>query len=229
MKPSLQVRLSQHLALTPQLQQSIRLLQLSTLELQQEVEQMLEQNPFLETEEEAPTIDTLQRAGARRERRARRAEAADEGARSEARARRRRCAPSSAPPSARTGRTAPSATTSTAFAKLRPATLPAPTATATTSTAMNGPALHRPSPDHLREQLLGMRLSAEDAAAVMVLIDSLDDDGYLADALEEIAERLAGAEGAEARRSVAGAPAVRVAWLQSLEPTGVGARDLPNA
>ena len=53
MKPSLQVRLSQHLALTPQLQQSIRLLQLSTLELHQEVEQMLEANPFLETEEEA--------------------------------------------------------------------------------------------------------------------------------------------------------------------------------
>ena len=41
MRPTLQVRLSQHLALTPQLQQSIRLLQLSTLELHQEVEQML--------------------------------------------------------------------------------------------------------------------------------------------------------------------------------------------
>jgi len=52
MKPTLQVRLSQHLALTPQLQQSIRLLQLSTLELHQEVEQMLEQNPFLEPEED---------------------------------------------------------------------------------------------------------------------------------------------------------------------------------
>ena len=57
MKPSLQVRLSQHLALTPQLQQSIRLLQLSTLELHQEVEQMLEQNPFLEADEETPTVD----------------------------------------------------------------------------------------------------------------------------------------------------------------------------
>ena len=56
MKPSLQVRLSQHLALTPQLQQSIRLLQLSTLELHQEVEQMLEQNPFLEVEEEVPAL-----------------------------------------------------------------------------------------------------------------------------------------------------------------------------
>jgi RNA polymerase sigma-54 factor len=40
--------MSQHLALTPQLQQSIRLLQLSTLELTQEVEQMLDENPFLE-------------------------------------------------------------------------------------------------------------------------------------------------------------------------------------
>ena len=38
MKPSLQLKLSQHLALTPQLQQSIRLLQLSTLELEQELE-----------------------------------------------------------------------------------------------------------------------------------------------------------------------------------------------
>src|SRR6267142_1792591 len=57
MKASLQVRLSQHLALTPQLQQSIRLLQLSTLELQQEIEQMLEQNPFLEPDEEAPAFD----------------------------------------------------------------------------------------------------------------------------------------------------------------------------
>ncbi len=55
MKQGLSLRVSQHLALTPQLQQSIRLLQLSTLELSQEVEQMLDDNPFLERElEEAP-------------------------------------------------------------------------------------------------------------------------------------------------------------------------------
>ena len=41
MKQTLQVRLSQHLALTPQLQQSIRLLQLSTLQLHQDVDQLL--------------------------------------------------------------------------------------------------------------------------------------------------------------------------------------------
>ncbi len=48
MKHSLQLRTSQHLALTPQLQQSIRLLQLSTLELHQELESMLLENPLLE-------------------------------------------------------------------------------------------------------------------------------------------------------------------------------------
>ena len=41
MKPSLQFRLSQHLTLTPQLQQSIRLLQLSTVELNQEIVRVL--------------------------------------------------------------------------------------------------------------------------------------------------------------------------------------------
>ena len=74
MKPSLQVRLSQHLALTPQLQQSIRLLQLSTLELHQEVEQMLEQNPFLEAEDDgAPAVRAaaVERAGRPSARRAR--------------------------------------------------------------------------------------------------------------------------------------------------------------
>src|ERR1700688_4595033 len=52
MKASLQLRLSQHLALTPQLQQSIRLLQLSTLELQQEIATAVAQNPLLENEDE---------------------------------------------------------------------------------------------------------------------------------------------------------------------------------
>ncbi len=48
MKQGLQLRMSQHLALTPQLQQSIRLLQLSTVELNQELEVILQANPLLE-------------------------------------------------------------------------------------------------------------------------------------------------------------------------------------
>ncbi|MGE5794037.1 MAG: hypothetical protein ACM36B_15180, partial [Bacteroidota bacterium] len=45
MKQTLQLKLTQHLTLTPQLQQSIRLLQLSTLELNQELERFLAENP----------------------------------------------------------------------------------------------------------------------------------------------------------------------------------------
>ncbi len=51
MKPSLHLRQSQHLALTPQLQQSIKLLQLSTPELNQELEKFLLENPLLERDD----------------------------------------------------------------------------------------------------------------------------------------------------------------------------------
>lgn len=53
MKPALQLRLSQQLTLTPQLQQAIRLLQLSTLDMHQEVARLLEENPMLEAAEES--------------------------------------------------------------------------------------------------------------------------------------------------------------------------------
>lgn len=51
MRPTLQLKLSQHLTLTPQLQQSIRLLQLSTLEMNQEIERMVQENPLLELDD----------------------------------------------------------------------------------------------------------------------------------------------------------------------------------
>ncbi|WP_417549705.1 RNA polymerase factor sigma-54 [Methylophaga sp.] len=52
MKPSLQLRIGQSLSMTPQLQQAIRLLQLSSLELQTEIQEALETNPLLEVEED---------------------------------------------------------------------------------------------------------------------------------------------------------------------------------
>ncbi|MFP2606722.1 RNA polymerase factor sigma-54 [Escherichia marmotae] len=58
MKQGLQLRLSQQLAMTPQLQQAIRLLQLPTLELQQELQQALESNPLLEQIDTHDEIDT---------------------------------------------------------------------------------------------------------------------------------------------------------------------------
>ena len=51
MKPSLQLKFSQQLTMTPQLQQAIKLLQLSTLDLQQEIQEALDSNPLLEVEE----------------------------------------------------------------------------------------------------------------------------------------------------------------------------------
>ncbi|MEW5903690.1 MAG: RNA polymerase factor sigma-54 [Pseudomonadota bacterium] len=55
MKPALQLRQSQQLLLTPQLQQAIKLLQLSTLEINQEAARLLDENPLLERMDEAPT------------------------------------------------------------------------------------------------------------------------------------------------------------------------------
>ena len=57
MKPSLQLRVGQSLSMTPQLQQAIRLLQLSSLELQAEIQEALETNPLLEVEEEFNSDD----------------------------------------------------------------------------------------------------------------------------------------------------------------------------
>ena len=226
MKPSLQIRLSQHLALTPQLQQSIRLLQLSTLELHQEVEQMLEQNPFLETEEEsAPVFDPLaeritpnERAG---EREAESAADAVTGSGDDA----------PGVDSAEFGATEredwENGTERDDFDGIRET--PGTGATAGGDSDDFDPQDRDPAgqtlQDFLRAQLPGMRLSAEDAAALHVLIESLDDDGYLADPLEEIATQLAG-EDEEARTELLERLQCALKWLQSMEPPGVGARSL---
>ena len=57
MKPSLVLKMGQQLTMTPQLQQAIRLLQLSTLELQQEIQEALESNPMLERQEDGEDFD----------------------------------------------------------------------------------------------------------------------------------------------------------------------------
>ncbi|HWP19248.1 MAG TPA: RNA polymerase factor sigma-54 [Burkholderiaceae bacterium] len=225
MKPSLQVRLSQHLALTPQLQQSIRLLQLSTLELHQEVEQMLEQNPFLEPEDDGGAAESpLAALPAERSSAAETAAADAEGGDGFD-------TPDGAAgvDSVEFGATEredwENGTERDDFDGIRE-----------TPTQRNGALdddldpIDRASPgislqEHLRQQLMGMRLAPEDAAAVMVLIESLDDDGYLADPLEDIAARLAG-DDPEAQEELLERLQCALQWLQSMEPTGVGARDL---
>lgn len=231
MKPSLQVRLSQHLALTPQLQQSIRLLQLSTLELHQEVEQMLDANPFLELDEESPApFEQSLATPPERPAASERQEEAWDGA----------AAGEPEPPGADSlelGATEredwENGTERDDFDGIAEAPSlngagPAPEGDELDPGERNAvaPSLQ----EHLRQQLLGMRLSDEDRAAVMVLIESLDEDGYLADPLEDIAAALAtdGGEPEALERQEELLDRLRCAlrWLQSLEPCGVGARDL---
>jgi RNA polymerase sigma-54 factor len=231
MKPSLQVRLSQHLALTPQLQQSIRLLQLSTLELQQEIDQMLEQNPFLEPDEEAapfesplPSPERVNAASEREE-----AESASDASAAGEEA--------AGVDSAEFGTTEredwENGTERDDFDGIRESPVGPRSGDfeGDDFEAHDRNSSFTTLQDHLRAQLLGMRLSPEDMAALMVLIESLDDDGYLADSLEEIAERLAQTFALDdvpdddellARLQCA------LKWLHHLEPLGVGARDLPE-
>ena len=232
MKPSLQVRLSQHLALTPQLQQSIRLLQLSTLELQQEVEQMLDQNPFLEADEEAaaaeaplergpagePAADAVVETASEREDTG--FDGGDDAAGIDAtdfdRMERREW---------------DNGTEGDDFDGIRelPSSASGHAGSDDEQEAQDRTAAAPSLQDHLRGQLALMRLSPEDRAALWALIESLDADGYLADPLAEIAERLgagdasaAAADGNELLERLQCA----LKWLQSLDPAGVGARDL---
>jgi RNA polymerase sigma-54 factor len=224
MKPSLQVRFSQHLALTPQLQQSIRLLQLSTLELHQEVEQMLEQNPFLEVEEDAPTpFDApVERATVTE----RQADEAWEGSGSEVAADPEPVAVDAADFGTTEREDWENGTEREDFDGIRETPGKASNNDNDEFDPMERSSAGVSLQDHLRDQLRGMRLSDEDRGAVMVLIESLDEDGYLADPLEEIAQRLAGDEDDIAVEELLDRLRCALKWLHNLEPLGVGARDL---
>ncbi len=196
MKHSLQLRLSQHLTLTPQLQQSIRLLQLSTLELNQELERILQENPLLEREDDA------------------------------------REAPASAETVVRTAETAPvpeaaesdasaAETDGGEAAALDDAPLPGFRDDGEESEqqqiAAEAPTLRA----HLLSQISLKNLSARDHQLVALLIDSLDDEGYLTQSLEEIAALLP----AELEVDLDELQ-IALKHLQHLDPAGVGARSL---
>ena len=227
MKPSLQVRLSQHLALTPQLQQSIRLLQLSTLELHQEVEQMLDQNPFLEAEEDAgsPFESPLERPMA--DRSAASDEPADgyeaaEGGEGLAEMRGDEFGTVEREDWA-------NGTEGDDFDGIRETPGAAANGEGDEAEAQDRRASAASLAEHLRAQTVGMRLAPDELAALLVLIESLDADGYLADPLEEITERLAQmieADDAEEREQLDERMRFALRWLQSMDPPGVGARDL---
>ena len=234
MKQGLSLRVSQHLALTPQLQQSIRLLQLSTLELSQEIDQMLDDNPFLEKEMEdlAPREDfgldqeNAQAAGSDAEPDSWdgpmdrisevRVETASEAA-----------APLDAegvaeswdgdgsvefsPDDSEWGGDAPARNNNNDDDEKAQAT----------ELARNQESLTA----FLHRQALSLRLDDTDRAALRFLIESLNDDGYLEDSFQTLAESLAG-DDLEQCEELVHRFQVALGLLQSLEPTGVGARDL---
>ena len=235
MKPGLSLRVSQHLALTPQLQQSIRLLQLSTLELSQEVEQMLDDNPFLElASDDAPREEFgLQTADE---------PAQHEGASvdetpysiadsagvvsAEGQKDQESSAPDSDVPSDWEGDgSVDMAHDDSEWGGDAPARgnrnddEDAPT-------ALDLAGAHESLTDFLHQQALSLRLSEIDRYALRFLIENLNDDGYLEDSLQELAVGLAGAEDLEQLDELVHRFTVALRLLQSLEPVGVGARDL---
>ncbi len=199
MKHSLQLKLSQHLTLTPQLQQSIRLLQLSTVELNQELERYLAENPLLEraelsSPEEAPAVQpnatsaATEAAPAREEPREEGSNLAeDHGFGDE---------PSITPGSNR--RDDDDRDDFTQFAAAEPT-------------------LH----EHLLQQLSLTGMTERDKRIAELIVGHLDEDGYLKQELEELREAaLPNAPDLEIEELQ-----IALRHVQNLEPTGVGARD----
>jgi len=211
MKQTLQLKLSQHLTLTPQLQQSIRLLQLSTVELNAEVERMLQENPLLEkaeVDEEAPAAGPIH------------ASTATQGTESrvehdEARA-----------PSERTAASddgdAGDGVDHADFEDYSSRDSDWGSASGSDDDDGFFPQQVAASSlrDHLLRQLAELKLPLRDRQIVAALIDAVDDDGYLHTSLEEIAELFP-----EELDLDPDELSIALRYVQSFEPAGIGARD----
>ncbi len=236
MKQGLSLRVSQHLALTPQLQQSIRLLQLSTLELSQEVEQMLDENPFLEVTEESAareefgldhvntpvsqdnqefesTVDSI--SGSTPDSGVSSTPESETTPEISSEARLEDSwegdgSVESAPDDSEWGGDAPPRKNNNDEGD---------------SEASDLARGHESLQDHLHRQSLSLRLSDEDRAALHFLIESLNDDGYLEDTLASLAEGLAG-DNLEQKEELEQHFAMALKLLHHMEPAGVGARNL---
>jgi len=197
MKHSLQLKLGQHLTLTPQLQQSIRLLQLSTLELNQELEQMLQDNPLLEREEE----DEASPAATETPAHTAEAEIQDTD---------------TAPPEP--GEPEPSATLDDADWNDYSVASSDDEDNDYTQGSISGATLR----EHLLNQLIVSPLPLRDRTLVAALIDDLDDSGFLTQPLEDITASLQG----ELEELEPEELDIALKHLQNMDPTGVGARNL---
>jgi len=208
MKPALQLKLSQHLALTPQLQQSIKLLQLSTVEMQQEIERYLLENPMLEREDEAGT----ESFGAAQQfdspaNETTRSEPTEERER-DPREEREQEVPS-APSEVDDDRWASDAGTFTGAGRDE-------------DDDSDSRDIHSAATslrEHLGWQLGMTQLSERDRSLVRFLIEALDDDGYLSATLEELWETLPPEYEIELEELE-----IALHHIQHFDPTGIGAR-----
>lgn len=208
MKASLQFRLSQHMAMTPQLQQSIRLLQLSTLELNQDIEQAMADNPLLERDDD-PMATAMRIApdGSIRESHAPTGEPAAGAASDSGQA---------APDERRDGADdeEPRFDWGTDAGRGRDTH---------DRDGDEGPAVWaaaRPTlAEHLRAQLGGTRAQPRDRALVELMIEALDENGYLSSTLDELMTQIPADAAIEMDELCT---ALRL--LQSFDPAGVGAR-----
>jgi len=201
MKPSLQLRLSQHLALTPQLQQSIRLLQLSTLELNQELEQALADNPLLERDDDplAATSRVKSDGSITSGEDSAPQNTSDSG-------------PVNGQESAEAGDVETLMDWGGRGDSRSDEDDSSPLEWAGTTTTLK---------DHLLSQVSCTQASTRDRALVELLIEALDEDGYLQPAIDELLALCPPDAGVEADEL---GTALRL--LQSFDPAGVGARNV---
>jgi len=205
MKPSLQLKISQNLAMTPQLQQAIRLLQLSSLELQVEIQNALDSNMMLEIdegdddviEETTPEIQPAQVLQTEAELQLKEDINSAE-------------VPEDLPVDADWEDVYDISTLSSS-----------------SGSENNGDYFENQERgskslgDHLRWQLNLVPLSDNDRAIAITIIDVLDQDGYLTGSLEDILPQLQEELNADIEELEA-----MLHLIQSLEPAGVGARNL---
>ena len=240
MKQGFSLRVSQHLALTPQLQQSIRLLQLSTLELSQEVEQMLDENPFLEVNEDAAPREEfgLEQPDAPVSQDVQEFEAAPDfiaagtheitpTASNDGQNTLEKTSEESTEPKLEeswegdgTVESAPDDGEWGNDAAPRKNNIDDNDAEASDLAGE-----HETLQAHLHRQSLSLRLSDIDRAALHFLIESLNDDGYLEDSLASLASGLAGGDLAQAEE-LEQHFAMALKLLHHMEPAGVGARNM---
>jgi len=227
MKQGLSLKVSQHLALTPQLQQSIRLLQLSTLELNQEVEQLLSDNPFLEREaDEAPREEF---GLAQVPDYARSTDASTDGSNDSRESYTDRSSDDTSDQSWEAHDWDGDGSVEISPNDYEWGTEATGSSAHDANAEFDATELGRQQetlPMHLQGQASVLRLSESDSAALNFLIESLNGDGYLEDSLPSLVQSLDATLDIEQQEEWLHRFTVALSLLQNMTPTGVGARDL---